>query len=458
MTVPATEPPATGTGAASDRMLLAFVRLWALALLLHVCMADRHRLDTVWGIAVAALAFAVLIRPADLRLFGVLLVAQLADMVAEMPYSPNHWMLDGFVGLTILACFALRREVTFDALRRAVPGIRIVLLIAYSAAALAKYNTTFLDPVTSCASAIASRASFGVTRDLPLDPAWMLVTITAESLIPILLLVPATRRHGVRVGMVFHCLITLSPAIGVQDFSATLIALFFLFLSAPDAEHLLDRLQRLTGKSAVVRDVRRFPHVAALLGLAVIGFAGYVSVAAASAATNVISKVVLVAIVIAAVWSWRQAAPTARLSGITWIHVPMIVLTLFWAMNPYLGLRTTASFTMFSSLRTEGTEANHLFLPSVHLTDWQEDLVYIESSNDREIERAARSDVAVPLLALRSRAMDDADLVVTGVLHGERVTFGPEPDQHPLDPLTWWERKYTHFHAIPVGDRPFCTD
>ncbi|KRA37406.1 hypothetical protein ASD81_01345 [Nocardioides sp. Root614] len=441
-----------------DRMLLAFVRLWAFALLLHVCMADRHRLDTLWGVAVAALSFAVLVRPASLRLFGILLIAQLADMVAEMPYSPNHWMLDGFVGLTILACFALRREVTLDALRRAVPGIRIVLLIAYSAAALAKYNTTFLDPVTSCASAIASRASFGATRDLPMDPVWMLVTITAESLIPLLLLIPATRRHGVRFGMAFHCLITLSPAIGVQDFSATLIALFFLFLSAPDAEHLLDRLQRLTGKSAVVRDVRRFPDVAAFLGLLAIGFAGYVSFAAASAATNVISKVVLVAVVIAAVWSWRQPAPTAPLAGITWIQLPMILLTLAWAMNPYLGLRTTASFTMFSSLTTEGTEANHLFLPSVHLTDWQEDLVYIQSSNDASIDRAADSDVAIPLMGLRSIAMNDSDLEVTGVLHGQQVTFGPEAGQTPLEPLSWWQRKYAHFHAIPVGDHAFCTD
>lgn len=442
----------------SDRMLLAFVRLWALALLLHVCIADQHRLDTVWGVAVATLAFAVLIRPASLPLFGVLLVAQLADMVAEMPYSPNHWMLDGFVGLTILACFAVRREVSLDALRRAVPGIRIVLLIAYSAAALSKYNTTFLDPVTSCASAIAARASFGATRDLPLDPVWMVATITAESLIPVLLIIPATRRHGVRLGMTFHCLITLSPAIGVQDFSATLIALFFLFLSAPDADELLDRLQRLTSKSAVVRDVRRFRHLAAVLGLLLIGFTGYLSVSVASAATNVISKVVLVTIVIAALWSWRQAAPTARISGVTWIHVPMIVVTLAWALNPYLGLRTTASFTMFSSLRTEGTEGNHLFLPSFRLTTWQEDLVYLESSNDRAIDRATESDVAVPLLALRLRAMEQPGLVVTGVLHGQRVTFGPDPGQRPLEPLAWWERKYAHFHAIPVGDRPFCTD
>lgn len=439
-------------------MLLAFVRLWALALLLHVGLADRHRLDTVWGIAVLCLAFAVLLRPASLHLFGALLVAQLADMVAEMPYSPNHWMLDGFVGLTILTCFAVRREVSLDSLRRAVPGVRIVLLIAYSAAALSKYNSTFLDPVTSCASAIAARASFGATRDLPFDPLWVSATIGVESLVPILLVIPATRRHGVRLGMLFHCLLTLSPAIGVQDFSATLIALFFLFLSGPDADHLLDRLHQLTGKSAVVRDVRRFRHVAALLGVLVVGFGGYLSVTTASAATNVISKLVLVAVVIAALWSWRQKAPTGRLTGVTWIHVPMIVLTLFWAMNPYLGLRTTAAFTMFSSLRTEGTEGNHLFLPSVRLTTWQDDLVYLESSNDPAIQRAVESDVAIPLLGLRALSMENSDLVVTGVLYGERVTFGPGRGQRMLEPLSWWERKYAHFHVIPVGDTPFCTD
>jgi hypothetical protein len=61
-------------------------------------------------------------------------------------------------------------------------------------------------------------------------------------------------------------------------------------------------------------------------------------------------------------------------------------------------------------------------------------------------------------MGLRHIAMDDRDLVVSGRLHGERVEFGSGPGRRPLEPLRWWERKYAHFRAIPVGDRRFCTN
>src|SRR5918994_2539682 len=54
-----------------------------------------------------------------------------------------------------------------------------------------------------------------------------------------------------------------------------------------------------------------------------------------------------------------------------------LVLLFLYGMTPYLGLRTTGNFTMFSNLRTEGTSSNHLLLSSNSLKVWgyQEDVV-----------------------------------------------------------------------------------
>jgi hypothetical protein len=55
------------------------------------------------------------------------------------------------------------------------------------------------------------------------------------------------------------------------------------------------------------------------------------------------------------------------------------LLLFIWGMTPYFGLRTTGNFSMFSNVRTEGQESNHLLLGSNPLKVWgyQEDRVKI---------------------------------------------------------------------------------
>jgi hypothetical protein len=77
--------------------------------------------------------------------------------------------------------------------------------VGYSAAALAKFNTAFLDPESSCAGAIA---------------------------------------------MAFHFVLSAGPAFAVVDFTAALYALFILFLSERDIESVLSRINWVASRSA----------------------------------------------------------------------------------------------------------------------------------------------------------------------------------------------------------------
>ena len=87
-------------------------------------------------------------------------------------------------------------------------------------------------------------------------------------------------------------------------------------------------------------------------------------------------------------------------------HMPkfmfvFLVLLFLYGMTPYLGLRTTGNFTMFSNLRTEGTFSNHLLLRSNPIKVWgyQEDVVRL-----REI-RGARwlEGKSLPVVEFRKR-------------------------------------------------------
>lgn len=438
------------------RALLAFVRMWAVAHIAHLSIANDQSLSTVPSLVTFAAAFVLLVRPHRADWFAVMVAAQLVDMVWEMPQSPDHWMLVGFVNVAFLLGLVRNRGSGIVAVATAFPTARWLLLIGYSAAALAKYNSTFLDTAQSCATAMAAASTFGLSRSID-GPHWFLMTVATETAIPVLLLVPRTRRHAVRVGLVFHLMLTISPAVAVEDFSSTLYALFFLFLAQDDAVRMLDGLRSVGDRSAIVRDARRVPWVFVAVGFTTLGLLGHLSVRVSLGVAIVASGLYLVVLMGAGVASWVTPAPAGSIGRPSLRSLPLLLALVVWAASPYLGLRTTGVFTMFSSVRTEGDVGNHLFLPSYRVVDWQEDLVVIQESNDPAMDGAEGGRLALPLLGLRRLAMDDPDLVVTGDLHGKRLTWGPGEGQRELEPLPWWQYRLVLFRPVPVDGSPYCT-
>ena len=95
-------------------------------------------------------------------------------------------------------------------------------------------------------------------------------------------------------------------------------------------------------------------------------------------------------------------------------------------------------------------------MPSWRVTDWQDDMVTLVSSTDAELQAGADNDLAVPLVALRRIAMDRPGFAVTGVLHGETITYGPGEGQSKLEPLPAWQYRLFLLRPVPTTDAPFC--
>jgi hypothetical protein len=170
------------------------------------------------------------------------------------------------------------------------------------------------------------------------------------------------------------------------------------------------------------------------------------------------AQVYFLTFLVATALTLRHVRTPARLGRLLLVQAPVLVLAVLWALNPYLGLRTSGSFTMFSNLRTESPSPNHLFMPSWRLTSWQDDMVLLTSSSDDQLREGADNELAVPLVTLRRMATEDPDLEVTGVLHGRVVTWGPGEGQTALEPLPWWMQKVFLLRPVPTDDdRPFCS-
>ena len=108
-----------------------------------------------------------------------------------------------------------------------------------------------------------------------------------------------------------------------------------------------------------------------------------------------------------------------------WVVFPLFIA--FFAMNPYLGLRTAGTFTMFSNLRTEGDRSNHWLLGSNPLKLWgyQEDLVEIVDIDSKHQGRFRLANHLLPVVEFkksihqwREMGLDGLDAVF---VYGGRV-------------------------------------
>ncbi len=448
----------------------AFASMWAIANIVHLVNQEVGGLTSpaAWLNLVAALA--LLRRPSSHRL-ALLASTQLLHTIWVAPLAPDHAVLAAWVNIVILLAYArvrLRdRDVEPGAmLASALGAIRALVLIAYSAAALAKYNDTFLDPERSCAPFIAEAARFGLfPDDSTFDWAHIGAAIGPETLIPILLLIPRTRRFGVRFGILFHFLVSISLAVRVWDFTATLFALFALFLSDDEVAEAVRLWRERRDTRDPSRLIRRILEMAMwvpahgrwiILGLmaGAFGFLNELFVILALYGAFTVYGVRLLRVGFRTLRSSHRPDSLFPRLSVAQIGVAF-AMGLYVAM-PYVGLRTDAVFTMFSNLRTEGPGTNHLFLPSFHLVGHQNDLVVLVDSNDDKLAELAEDGQQIPRFEVeRILGADDTLFVVEATESGEvRLGSGGEP----VDPPPFLASRLLHFRAIPASGDALCTN
>ena len=444
-----------------------FVVGWAFANIIHLLNQTNGDLVVVVSWVNLLVAVWVLGRPSSAHRLAALAAAQLLDTVWLAPFVPDHQVLAAAVNVGIVGAYLVMRcpDSSDRLVDRMAPGARIVLLVAYAAAALAKYNTDFLEPLRSCAAFVADNATYGLTdAESPVAQVHIWGTLLIESLVPVFLLIRRTRRWGVIFAGSFHYLVSLSPAISVADFTYLLWPLFGLFLPAHDMREIGRRVVEVWRSSDSVVRYDRVPRwvfgglfVAGIVLAASTGPAVYLFLWLFTTFFGLWLLVVAVQVVRkgpAVVEPIGRPTPGQALLG-----VALFLLVL----GPYLGFGTSSRFTMFSGLRTEGPGTNHLLFPSIHLIDSQNDALVVLWSNGASDALALAVDgkAAIPVVELRRVLQDDAVGARFQTLDGERIVVVAGED-HPLrEPAPWWEAKTQHYRPFKVEgvtDPGFCSN
>ena len=431
-----------------------------------------------WLVAAWALA-----RPSSLPRFATLAAVWVGADLLSQPFVPNHVFLTLFVNLTFLVAMAeaawrRRRSGAAEGLETSTfavfaPLARLEFLTLYAWAALHKLNRGYLDPATSC----GWRLYREIAERLPLLPAgesWSRPVIGAslliEAALPVLLLFRRTRVAAILGGVAFHLLLSVHTDWLLDSFGSAALALLTLFVPPSTLRAAAAALARL---GEPVRKVARSIRSVTLLAAA--GLALWVGVDRDPAVAGAVASAARVA------WfAWAALAALALVAGLAGARsrerraessrgaapeesaralllpprlglaalLPAAVL--LNGASPYLGLKTETSFSMFSNLRTEAGEENHLFLPRLDWFELQDDVVEIGASSAPELARFAGTGERLVWFEVR-RALDRRRD------EGVRVTYrrdGRSFEASSAEPLPFLLDRTLVFRPLPPAGAP----
>lgn len=396
------------------------------------------------GLVVLAAGW-LLVRPDSVGRLAALLVTVAVSVTADLPVVGSHRLVELAVAVGPLADLGwttvrLRRVPGPDEwTAAAAPLLAGTVLVVYAFAALAKTNSTFLDPAVSCAGALSRQLAWWNPGLLSgrwyVEPAiWG--PLAAEAVLPVLLALRRTRLVGLALGIGFHAVLALA---GNVPFSAVMLALYVGFLPA--------RVQAVLPHGPWSRLSRRGRAVAAAVAAAA-WFAGAAfgpstttrglrgtPVAGRVALVGTGARLAFLALAVAAivvVWRSRRL-PQRRLTPSPAAHPVLIAVLAALVLNgacPYLGLKTDTSFEMFSDLRTEPGAWNSLIVPqAVRVLGFQDGAVQVVASNDPALlRRTAEGGQLVPFeLDRYLRSHPGSVATVIAGRGGHLVSVGPLP-------------------------------
>jgi hypothetical protein len=454
---------------------------------MHQATFDRWFHSPLGGL-LCGCAAALVLRPNRIGVLIVTAAVEFAYLLQGMPETANHLLFECLVCITWLLTYGVaavtsrRRGATWWQLWRgelnephplgaSLPPLKVALLLLYWLSVLHKLNYDFLDPEVSCASYMYRR----VSEVLPLPKAvWaeylsIWGTLLAEAAVPALLLYRRTWRLGLVAALLFHLLLGFDPTPGIYSFTGLLYALFILLL--PD-EFVATAGQELRALRARVGD-----RVLLYLRLAGLLLWGAILVNTALRGDRwsfgvgfpifvLWALLVGTAYLVTLVRTPRTPAlgpapsPGSRRRTPIWLWgLPCLVV--LNGFNPYLGLRTQLSFSMFSNLRTEGGRSNHLFMPRLAtLAPYQDDLVEVLDSDTDSVLELKKQELLLPYFEFRQVVAEFMDVHITYRHHGEVRRFdcvdGNCNDPELATKYPRLLRAFFYFRPVDKGPKMHC--
>ncbi len=413
--------------------------------------------------------------------------------------EPRSHVIGGITTLIMVVAIGsalARKPIEVPKMRRnfidsVAPVLRIQLVIVYWWAVIQKLNWDYFDPAHSCAALLHEEIALlipGVPAALWAQHCAIWGSLMFELGIPFLLLIPRLRGLGFLAAIFFHLWLSVHPAGGIYSFSSLIFASLYLFLprnAAIELQEIWDRgIQRVGGVNPEkTRKVIRYTIIALFVGAVIAQ--GYLYLTQGRTREVFENKANRIGFALWLIWGfwlagcyliavWRNRAnfrtwPNRPTLNPAWLMVLPVLLN---GLNPWIGLKTQTSFSMYSNLRSEG-EGNHAFLKRIDIFPLQSDLIeLVESEPDilrppdkpRNFQQHANDGTIFPYFELR-RLLSEHEGNVRVVYRRDGQTLGVirqgdfiSGDEQLFEPIGWYRAKFLWFRRLQSMDEPMhCT-
>jgi hypothetical protein len=470
--------------------LALFSVLWATAAALHHLEAQP-----LAGLPIYPFVVLLFLFPERIWAIAAFALVHITLLWFDLPAAANHSvvaiLVDGtlFIGC-MRAVWGQTGESPGRRLWESIQGpIRATVLVVYGLAVFHKLNSSFFDPYVSCAtSQLAKMFDLHGFAERPMNLSAfgfnIYLTLALEVAIIIFLVWPRFTFVGALIGLIFHTAVAWARFF---DFATVVFALYLFFLPWDGLQRAVTSLPRWVG----------ITFAAGLIALALTSFYfyGFSDDADVFVWRGWTLKADTLICLFWTLMIWPILLPvflsrSVRAGAPRWAGAPLAWLTpavaLINGATPYLGLKTVANYSMFSNLRTEGSETNHFLIPAgqFFLAGYQNDLVRVESvdwvapdsyplrvrlaGGSRWIRRNSRwlreaPEARVPFMELRRTLQLWREVGYTrasvlyerqGVWHDLEDAFS---SAELMRPLSFWERKFMAFRAVQDdGQKSVC--
>lgn len=467
----------------NDPRLTVFVWAFSCAVFCHFLYMLPDRIDLhlfqniryLWTINPLALlngvlAAVLLISPRLYYVFALMLLNTVPMLWAYFPSMSNHAMILFTICLACSAIFLAHlpgfsrmpaRERWSLFYKQIAPVGRWVLLLMYFYGIFHKINLDFLNPAASCAVALWEKTPF---LPAPLAQSHILHllaiygTFAIEFFCIAALLGPAKYRHfGIIAGILFHSFIGINLFAWYGPFTMLSIAMHTLFLQPVTARRITTLVRLAFAKMAGASPLTAW--IAAIFFLALVD-QHLTGVHVWRALQTGVSVALLGLIILA-----RKPSPAPAMAGWTLLRTEGVLAPIFIAlffingMLPYLGGKTAQSLNMFSNLRTERGETNHLIMPPslLGVLPYQQKTYKVLEAKDSsyfEAIKAKGDSIIAAFLPTALRHDNKATLLLQDESNNQTLRISPDsplPDELKKPPLPLY--KFMVF-TIVRNERP----
>ena len=443
-------------------MYSLFAWLWAMGLIWHYLWPDNPYHVGWPDLFVVLGAILVLIRPQNCYLLFATAIAFILAYWLGLARSgaSNHWTLQLFASLTLCLSFMIaavkRRTPEIDArewLGLFRPVICLLIVMLYLFASLHKLNSRYLSEFGAAPqmyrAIVNSEHMSAFTHLFPTDDALIVIlpqlSILIELAIPILLLFRRSRLVAILIGVLFHSFLSLrSFPVPAHDLIVFVAAAYVLFL--PDASidsmnaTIWDRLRSSrfyeSFKSVIVPAILlALIFVPALYSFPALPSVEWFSFANLLLAHWALFAVTYISLLVLLIYKLPAAAYDNSPFVFGRASFPLfsiVVLAFLVGMSPYLGLKTSGAFTMFSQLETEGNSTNHLFMPlELQIFNYQKQVCVIETTT-QDIPTTALTGELLTYHKFRKLTRINPEASITYTFDGERFELERIADKPEL--------------------------